>query len=233
MAASGDDNHAGEGSLPKRTRDRDQVWELVKQGECDAAVELAREISNPWFKCQALCAAARATSEPVLRETLITEAFRAASEVKDVCRQVAVAAWPIRLLCDGDLLEQAQTQIAILLELINSEPNRTRRNDAIESLTWAVARSPSSFIMRMCDELMANARTGPGWRIDRSLRHVAKLVQSIDPTKAEEMVNLIWKPSTKIRAKAELSPGSQITLSGLMHSHDYSFGTTRLTKSGT
>src|SRR3954463_1419363 len=79
------------------TQQRDRVAVLARTNPAEA-LELARTIKDPWFRCQALSLAAEHGPDRHSQQRAIGEAFAAASELREPNRVVTVSSWPVKAL---------------------------------------------------------------------------------------------------------------------------------------
>ena len=92
------------------TLQRDHACNLAKQGS-SKALELARSISEPWFKSQALAWVARFSEDECLK--IAMQAAKAASECDDEYKRTAVRAWEIAALAKRKFLTEAKKSLQI------------------------------------------------------------------------------------------------------------------------
>ena len=136
------------------TQQRDRVATLAP-GRPDLALELARSIGDPWFRCQALSMAAVHASDRRMRDTVIKEAFAAANQLPEPNRVVTVSSWPIKVLAmTGDVV-LVSAESARLLRLIATEASPVRRADALRYLLGAVSTIRADIAARVAQEFAA------------------------------------------------------------------------------
>jgi len=162
---------------PNDVRGRARVWAMAPDDPEGAAV-LARRINHPWYRCQALARAAE-FSDGRKRAELLDAAIRAAQEQDEPNRIVTVSAWPIRVMVDR-APDLAEGLVRRMIHLAETEPHTLRRAHALQSLAFAVSRSPS--LLGLVVPAMAKAILGGhGWRIDRVIRDTFELVRETHP----------------------------------------------------
>src|SRR5215207_721039 len=110
------------------TQQRDRV-RLLAPSQPQKAVEIARTIADPWFRCQALSIAAVHTPDRRDRNRAISEAFAAANELNEPNRLVTVSAWPVKALALSGDETQVQREVTRLLSVISREASPVRRVD--------------------------------------------------------------------------------------------------------
>src|SRR5947209_2190248 len=83
--------------MSSATQQRDYSANLAKQ-QPDRALQVARGIEDPWFRCQALSHVARYLVPEAERNDVLTEAFLAGSKLSEPNRVATVSAWPLKVL---------------------------------------------------------------------------------------------------------------------------------------
>jgi hypothetical protein len=134
------------------TSDRDRVSALARTRP-EEALELARSIEAPWFRCQALTSVALHANDARLRDSLIDEAFLAASQLTEPNRIVSVASWPLKVLVRHDSSERVRVETERLLGIANSEPSPVRRADSLVGLLGAVIAAGPGVVRPVVDAL--------------------------------------------------------------------------------
>ena len=122
-------------SSPSQQRDEAS---RIASTDASRALAIARAIEDPWFRCQALAAAAVCLSPP-LSLRVIDEAFESANELKEPNRLVTVSSWPLKALVLSGDRSRVQSEGARLLASISKEPSPVRRADALRFLLGATA----------------------------------------------------------------------------------------------
>jgi len=103
----------------------------------ERALEVARSIGDPWFRCQALSMAAVHTSDRRTRERAIDEAFESANELGEPNRVVTVSSWPVKALAMTGNVARVKSETSRLLQIISAEGSPVRRADALRYLLGA------------------------------------------------------------------------------------------------
>jgi hypothetical protein len=139
------------------TEQRDHVARLAAK-DSTAALGRAREIGDPWFRCQALSAVALHTSPPRLRETIVEEALSAGASLDEPDREVTVSSWPLKVLTTLGEIPRARKEVGRLLGVIQREPSPVKRADAVLCLFGAVATGPRELVLPVVSALAAASR---------------------------------------------------------------------------
>jgi hypothetical protein len=110
------------------TQQRDEACRIAP-ADAARALRIARQISDPWFRCQAL-ASASIFVQANLRRQVIDEAFFAANKLEEINRVVTVSSWPLKALAMLGDFTLVQSEGTRLLATISNEPSPVRRADA-------------------------------------------------------------------------------------------------------
>ena len=151
----------------------------LAETDVDAATDAAYRIRDPWYRCQALTAAAEAQPDKLRAMSLVDDAFRAAKEQDEINRIVTVASWPLRV-CVRLAPQRAEAELRELLVTASGEPHTLRRGDALHALLFAVKDS-SALKARVLPPLVDSITLGRGWRIERLIADVALVVKEDHP----------------------------------------------------
>jgi hypothetical protein len=177
---------------------RSRVENLIRSN-VGQAVEEARAIAHPWYRCQSLTRAAAELKKPDSADALLREALAAAHEQAEPNRIVTVAAWPIRVLVQRGAAGVAN-EVERLLRIIAPEPNPIRRADALLMLLGAVFPD-AALRRRVLEPLLAACLASRGWKGRRILQFTAALMAGESREAAERVLALI--PPSKERKRAE------------------------------
>ena len=114
--------------------------ELVKKlvaSEPTRALEVARSISEPWYRCQSLAQVAWTLDDRKQYEKVIKEALAAAYELDEPNRLVSIASWAVRaMVAKSD--RRLKSVVDELLDKIQLQKNPVRQADALFFLFEAV-----------------------------------------------------------------------------------------------
>ncbi len=140
------------------TQQRARVAAIAKTTPLEA-LELARHIEDPWFRCQALSIAAVHTPDRRSQQRAIDDAFAAANELDEPNRVVTVSSWPVKALTLAGHLSSVSPEVERLLQRISTESSPVRRADALRYLLGAVSRAPAAVAARVAREFTAACLT--------------------------------------------------------------------------
>jgi hypothetical protein len=151
------------------------------KGDASRALAIARDIADPWFKCQALAGVAEHTLSAAVRRRLIHECLRAAAETREPNRIVTVSAWPLRLLYMDRDWDSLRAEIDRLLAVIAKEPHPTRRNDALFWLWHRIRPEPVGPFLKVLAAFREACAAGHGWKRDRNLQSMSLYLKHVLP----------------------------------------------------
>jgi hypothetical protein len=198
------------------TQQRDAVAAIAAQ-DPQRALELARSIKDPWFRCQALAMAAVHVQDRKIREQVVDEAFAAANELSDPNPIVTVSSWPLKALVLTGNPARVSAAVDRLLEIISTEGSPVRRADALRYLLGAVSSSGNDIMQRVARAFAAAclAPLDSGKRNRKGESHLVEClpaIASIDPAFAESLLRNLGAPqSARARQRIEDAKGSSVS----------------------
>src|SRR5690349_14696250 len=114
--------------MPEGVNKRALVGKLALS-EPVRALEIARSISEPWYRCQSVAHVAWHLKDPNQFKKVIDEALTAANDLIEPNRLVSVASWVVRVMVKrGD--RRVSSVVGELLRKIQREANPVRQADA-------------------------------------------------------------------------------------------------------
>ncbi len=185
------------------TTDRDIAIRAAKT-DFKKALVLARNVSQSWFRCQALAGAARyAPDEHVVK--IAEEAISAALTATDSYKQVAATAWPLRALIERNQEQKAIQSLPDILTLSTKIENQVSRCDAL-FLLWE-AFFPTQGHKSILGALVKSC-TGH-WKADYILRQVVLILASEDIEAAHKLAASMPEGKYKRQAEKRLAEGQK------------------------
>ena len=194
------------------TEARGRVWRIAPR-DSGEALRIARAIDDPWFRCQALAAAARFAAEADVEE-VAREALRAGAAAGDGYRSAAVAAWPIRALVERGRLELAAASLGeARARALAASPNSSRAAALLTLLegSWGLGMPVRR---QLIEDLLALHASDGFWRIRRSLVDALVLLATEDRDLARQLAGQIEDQGcrrrfeTVLEARREVGPRS-------------------------
>lgn len=169
------------------------------------ALEIARSISDPWYRCQSLAHVAWNLADGKHSEAAIGEALAAAYEHDEPNRVVTVASWAVRAMVKKSD-RRLRSVVAGLLEKIPREPNPVRQADALAFLFEAVFYEPRlrelvlNALLRACEQMNS-------WKRPLILSNVALALAIDDPKRANQIIELIGEGRMSRKTRREMATG--------------------------
>ena len=187
------------------TQDRELAHRL-SGSEPEKALEAARKISDPWFKCQAISQVARYWPRADYKR-LLKEAVDAADSHNDIYKQVAVSAWPIRAYLErGDaspakVLVQRYTTAATRIENMGS------RSEALFLVFQATKPFAPDLWQPMFWALVAATEPVLAWRQRRNIRDAIAMVAQDGRALVEKALASLSDDKTITAVRRDLEKG--------------------------
>jgi len=169
------------------------------------ALELARSISEPWYRCQSLAHVAWNLGDQKQSEKVIGEALAAAYEHDEPNRLVTVASWAVRAMVKKSE-RRLGSVVNGLLDKIQSEANPVRQADALVFLFEAVFYEPRlrelilNALLRACDRMNS-------WKRPLLLNNVALVLALDDPNRASQVIELMGEGRMSRKTRREMATG--------------------------
>jgi hypothetical protein len=175
---------------------RDTAIRLAEDSPAEA-LEVARAIPDPWFRCQALASAAFHSKPVSLRKSLVEEAFSAASELKDPYGVVAISAWPLKVITASGWHELIRPELVRLIDMIRPEPNSLQRAQALYQLVGAVHGGPEDCFLDAVRQFKSECENSQSWRIPWLIAPVVLLTEPVCQELAHGLVELVQRPRSR------------------------------------
>jgi hypothetical protein len=171
----------------------------------EEAIVIARSITDPWFRCQALASAAFHSELPSRRKWLVEEAFTAASELKDPYGVVAISAWPLKVVTVSGWHERIGPELDRLIDLIRTDPNSLQRAQAMFQLVGAVQGGPEDCFMKAVRQFRSDCESSQSWRIPWLIGPVVLLTEPTCPELARALVEMVRQPRSRRKLRNRLA----------------------------
>jgi hypothetical protein len=160
---------------------------------------LARQVSDPWFRCQALAWASRFVPEndcvPIAKE-----AMDAARSDTDPFKVVGASCWPVRALIERGFTKHAIEAVSTVLTVANQIEQPESMAEVLFLLFNAVDPLPTDAKQIVLQALTEACVKSNGWRAKRALRETASILARDDPKSAERFVSAIPEGTAKRQA---------------------------------
>ena len=155
---------------------RDQARDLACK-DTDSALQVAHQIGDPWFRCQALALIGRFASKDK-RIPILDEAIEVSRATDDPYRSVAVSAWPPRALIELNETLKAESIWPGILEKSDKIENPVSRSDALFLLWQAVFDWQVEAREQAQRRLVLACHISNSWKSPYTLREVALILAS-------------------------------------------------------
>ena len=170
------------------------------------ALEVARSISEPWYRCQSLAHVAWNLADRKQFEKVIGEALAAAYEQREPNRVVTVASWAVRAMVKKNN-PKISSVVGGLLQEIRRETNPVRQADALVFLFEAVYYEPRLRDL-VLDALLSACEQMNSWKRPCILSNVALVLAKDDPNRAAQIVDLIGEGRKSRQTRREIAAGN-------------------------
>ena len=169
------------------------------------ALEIARTISDSWYRCQSLAQVAWHLEDRNKYKTVIKEALTAAYEQNEPNRIVSVASWAVRAMVKNND-PGLKPVVDQLLDKIQLEPNPVRQADALFLLFEAVFYETRLRYL-VLDALLRACAHMNSWKRPRLLSDIALVLAIDDPNRAAEIVDTIGEGRKIRQTRKEIAAG--------------------------
>ncbi len=198
---------------------RDRVIQMSPASPA-RAIELAKRIVDPWYRCQALAHVAHETSDLRQKKRFLRRAFAAAAELSDLNRKVTVSAWPLKVLCHspgaGDLTAETERLLHSAREITSPVQRADALNLVLGSLLEAskplFVKALQNFTAACCAPLASGGRNKKG---DALLVPWIAIVDRLDRALARELLESLSSSASRKRASAALKDSQHLSSTDL------------------
>ena len=170
---------------PEDVRGRSTTEKLLPERPQEA-LEVARQIRHPWYRCQALSSVAEAVSSRADALRILAEALSAAREQAEPNRIVTVGTGPLRKLLELNP-EAAAREVESLMHTALREEHGLRRLHALDFLLAAVVAHPS-LRAQVAHPYLHTAQCCHGWRAERTIAFRSEHLAAFDLPLAHQLL---------------------------------------------
>lgn len=155
------------------TLQRDRIHTLVKS-DPKQALDVARDIDDPWYRAQALSWVARFTdADP---RDAASEAAKSAQACSDDYKRSAVRAWEIAALAERGFKHEARKSLEQALAVAKRTEPRSSRSESLMLLLQAAFRIGLDAAKEVYQVLAATCPVTEHWRCERAVRDGARMI---------------------------------------------------------
>lgn len=180
------------------TQLRDRAMHAAKDAPV-AALGMAREIPDPWFRAQALAAVARWIDDAQV-ERVAEEALASGAACDDDYKRAAVAGWGIRALLERGRPVAAAEAFATARQRALAATPASSRAEALFGLLQAAWEVGAEARRALVEDLAATHEHDQFWRVSRCLVDALAMLRGTAPELAVQIADRISDP--RVRAKA-------------------------------
>lgn len=191
------------------TEQRERAIQAART-DLPTGLQLARRVSEPWFRAQALAWVARLAAEADV-ERIAAEALEAASAGKDAYQHVGSAAWAIRALAERGRSRKAAAAVCKLVSLSDGITHPVSRLNALFLLCEAAWPLGGSVRRQVVQKLVAACQSAASWRAGSTLRDVALMLARDDPREARRITEQMPDGPYKQQTQRQLDEGQTST----------------------
>lgn len=183
---------------PQSVQLRSQVKALVKT-DVGNALQLARTISDGWYRCQSLAEVALAMkNSKVDFLKIVKEALKVANYTKQPNRIVSASSWIIWVMAKREEIQDAEILPIVeeMLEIMREEPHPIKRADALFFLFEAIY-SRKALRELVLNPLLLACQEMKSWKKPRTLCDIVLVLAIDDLERATTVLKMIGKESKK------------------------------------
>lgn len=194
--------------MSRSTQQRNHVTEIAKD-KPNEALKTARDIEDPWFRCQALTVVALHCADMAQKNRLLDEAFEAALLTEQPNRIVSVSAWPLKVLCLSGQDVKLNKEVERLLTIIAREPSPVKCSDALNEMLGALISAPRppfwrvfEFFHAACTKRLLNGKRNA--KGQSRLAHWILVTDRFDTIQTQKLLEDIEGPALRAQAESNL-----------------------------
>lgn len=184
------------------TQLRDRAHVLARE-DPDAALAVARQVPEPWFRAQALAAVARWSSDQQV-ERLVREALVSADKCEDHYGRAAVAAWPIRALVERGRETLAAKALAGARQHALAATPVGSRAEALFSLLEGSWHLGADSRRQLVEDLLRLQGQDTHWRVGRALVRALGMLGPIDRELAKSLAAKVVDDRSRAKVEAAI-----------------------------
>ena len=185
------------------TEERDEVSGLSRTNTA-AALAMARRISDPWFRCQALAEVARyASTESVF--TIAQQAYNDALQQGDPYKAVGASAWPVRAVIERNQTEALPLWLNELVKRARGIDQPLSRLEALFLLWQAAFPFEHSETDEIFEEFVRACGSANSWKAGSRLEEGILMLASRHPSRAIEFAESMRDGKYRRRTLKRLS----------------------------
>jgi hypothetical protein len=171
------------------TGQRERAIDLAASAPQEAAV-VARNIEDPWFRCQALAHVARYWPDENYGK-LLREASAAADSQDNWYKRVTVSAWPIRAYLERGNPGPVKGLLERYVDQVHHIENLGGRSEALLMLFQAARPFDRHLWEPVFHALVKATEPALAWRQTRNIRNAVAMVASDNPRLVQNAITAL------------------------------------------
>ena len=171
-----------------------------------AARALARSISKPWYRCQALAWVARFAPE-IQVKAIARESLAAGNTADEPYKVVGASAWPVAALVERAYNNEVHRLLPGLLSRAASITNPVSRIDALFLLWQAVFPLGIKFHCQVLGPLVEASLEADSWKGPNRLCQVVLMLALTSPLEAKQLVMSMPEGRHKRQVTRQIASG--------------------------
>jgi hypothetical protein len=172
-----------------------------------AALARTKNLTDPWYRSQALAWVAWLTPDDVAFRPIIAEGIRVAQGADDPYQRVGAIAWPLRALIERRMEKQAITVVKVALNSVSQIENPVSRADALFLLFQAAHPLGGQATKQLAAALVSGCSATEGWKGQHILRDTALMLASTDIAVANKLVASMREGRERRQAERLIAEG--------------------------
>jgi len=204
---------------PEATQLRDKVSRMAATAP-DEALEIARRIRDPWFRCQALAVVGMNIADMSRKRHVLHDAFDAAMECDAPNLVVMASSWPLKALCKSASPRDLERETQRLLGIIDAEPSPVQRAQALNMMLGAVLTGPRALFWTVLERMeqasfapLANGKRNA--KGESLMTSWAVVVHQYDPARAQRIIAAIHGHALRERALTAIEEHGAVDVEAL------------------
>ena len=183
---------------------------VARQAKTDsrAALKAAREITDPWYRAQALAHVLRYCED---RPTPIAnEAADSAACCSDPYKSTAVRAWEIAALAERSERDEADTRLRAVMTRIAEVTPSSSRSEALLLLLHAASRISGDAATTVAAAIVRTSNADSHWRCQRAVVDAIGVLHYLSPESAIRLSEHISDAKLKSKSVKRMAAGESL-----------------------
>lgn len=191
------------------TQERERAIQAAKS-DFPTALQWAHDVSDAWYRAQALAWVARFAPESEL-EWVAEESLKAACAGKDAYQQVGSSAWAVRALAERGRNKKAAEAIPALIGLSAQISSPVSRLNALFLLWQAAWPLDLAVRAQVLNPLVTACQATVSWQAGYTLRDVVCMLAAEDTQEAGRILEQMPEGKFKRQAQRQLEGGQTMS----------------------